>query len=77
MRISPGGGFATREVYSDTDEVLIDAQELIILTRQDLIDHSIIINLAPIEEEDRKPAAVFWRCSRLAGPRFWASCWVG
>ena len=67
-RIATGGGVSTRELYSDTDEVLIDVQRPIILngiddiaTRQDLIDRSIIINLEPIPENKRKPEAEFWQ----------------
>jgi hypothetical protein len=67
-RIATGGGVSTRELYSDTDEVLIDVQRPIILngiddiaTRQDLIDRSIIINLETIADNKRKPEAEFWR----------------
>jgi hypothetical protein len=67
-QIATGGGFTTRELYSDTDEILIDVQRPIILngiddiaTRQDLIDRSIIINLQPIADDKRKPETEFWR----------------
>lgn len=61
-RLSTGGGFGTRELYSDSDEVLIDVQRPIILngidsvgTRQDLLDRSIVINLDPIPDSRRIP----------------------
>src|SRR5215210_2595277 len=67
-RIAIGGGLRTRELYSDTNEVLIDVQRPIILngiddiaTRQDLIDRAIIINLEPIPDNKRKPETEFWR----------------
>jgi hypothetical protein len=74
-RIATGGGFATRELYSDTDEILIDVQRPIILngiddiaTRQDLIDRSLIINLEPIPEDKRKPEAEFWQSFNAKKP---------
>ena len=66
-RLSTGGGFSTRELYSDSDEILIDVQCPIILngiddiaTRQDLLDRSIVINLEPIPDGRRIAEAVFW-----------------
>jgi hypothetical protein len=66
-QIATGAGFSTRELWSDTDEILIDAQRPIILNgiddlaaRQDLIDRSITINLQPIREDKRKPESEFW-----------------
>jgi hypothetical protein len=64
-RLSTGGGFATREPYSDADEVLFDAQRPIILngieelaTRWDLLDRSIMLYLPTIR--DRKAETMFW-----------------
>jgi hypothetical protein len=66
-RIATGGGFATRALYSDSDEVIINVQRPIILngiddiaTRQDLIDRAIIITLPTITEEKRKSEDQFW-----------------
>jgi hypothetical protein len=54
-RLATGGGFATRELYSDLDEVLIDVQRPVILngieelaTRGDLLDRSVILYLPTI-----------------------------
>ncbi len=51
-RIATGGGFSTRELYSDTDEVLIDAQRPLVMngiaelaTRPDLLDRAIPLYL--------------------------------
>ena len=60
-RIASGGGFSTRQLYTDADEVLFDAQRPIvvngiedIVTRADLADRAILLTLAPIPEEKRK-----------------------
>jgi hypothetical protein len=51
-RIATGGGFSTRELYSDTDEVLIDAQRPLVMNgiaelaiRPDLLDRAIPLYL--------------------------------
>jgi hypothetical protein len=67
-RIATGGGFGTRELYTNKDESLIDVQRPTILngiddiaTRQDLIDRSIIINLEFIPDNKRKEEPEFWQ----------------
>jgi hypothetical protein len=66
-RLATGGGFSTRELYTDVDEVLIEVQRPCILngiddicTRQDLMDRALIINLEPISETARRPEAELW-----------------
>jgi hypothetical protein len=61
-RLSTGGGFGTRELYTNTDEVLLDATRPIVLTgiedvatRGDLADRSMPVRLDPIPEECRRP----------------------
>jgi hypothetical protein len=51
-RLATGGGFSTRELYTDSDEVLFDAQRPLILNgieelanRGDLLDRSVILYL--------------------------------
>ena len=63
-RIATGGGYATRQLYSDTDEVLLAVQRPVIITaiedvisRDDLADRSICVTLAPIPEQHRRPDA--------------------
>jgi hypothetical protein len=58
-RLATGGGFAVRQLYTDQDEVLFDAQRPIILNgiedvvdRPDLADRAIFLHLEPIS--DRK-----------------------
>ncbi len=64
-RLSTGGGFATRELYSDTDEVLIDVQRPVVMngiedlaTRGDLLDRSLILYLPRIRQY--RPEDEFW-----------------
>ena len=60
-RISTGGGFSTRELYTDSEEVIIDVRRPQILNgiddvahRADLRDRSLILNLDPIPEHKRR-----------------------
>jgi len=80
-RIATGGGFATRELYSDADEVLIDIQRPIVLngiddiaTRQDLIDRALIVNLDPIPESQRVEESRFWAEFNRARPQILGAC---
>jgi hypothetical protein len=67
-RLSTGGGFGTRELYSDDEEKLFDAMRPIIIngieelaTRGDLLDRSVVIYLSAIDEAKRKPEDEVWR----------------
>ncbi len=67
-RLATGGGFATRELYSDAEEALFDFQRPVLLTgigdlavRGDLVDRSVTFRLPEIGGADRKPEAQFWR----------------
>ena len=60
-RLSTGGGFATRGLYTDDTEVLFDGQRPIAMTsitdvasRSDLADRTAIVNLPAIPEDKRK-----------------------
>lgn len=60
-RLATGGGFSTRELYSDQDEVLFSSTRPIVLngiddiaTRPDLADRSIVPQLSPISDQERK-----------------------
>jgi len=59
-RLSTGGGFAIRELYTNEDEVLFTAKRPIIVngitdvvTRHDLADRAIFISLEPIPDHKR------------------------
>lgn len=75
-RLSTGGGFSTRELYSDADEVLFDAQRPVMMNgieelavRGDLLDRSIIANLPGIPEDRRRSERDFWDAFARARPR--------
>ena len=66
-RLSTGGGFTTRELYTDQDEILFDAMRPSILngiedvvTRSDLADRSIMLTLSPIADDKRRTEAEIW-----------------
>lgn len=67
-RLATGGGFATRELYANDEEILFDAKRPVMLngieelvTRSDLLDRSIILNLSPIQEHQRRAEVDVWR----------------
>jgi hypothetical protein len=67
-RLATGGGFATRELYSDSEEVLFEAMRPVILTgieelatRGDLLDRSIVLYLPSIPDGGRRAEQDFWR----------------
>lgn len=75
-RLSTGGGFATRELYTDGDEKIFDAQRPVILngieelaTRADLADRAILLTLPTIDEVDRVSEAVLLSRFEAARPR--------
>lgn len=75
-RLSTGGGFATRELYQDTDEILIDARRPVIVNgidelaeRDDLRDRAIIVTLPPIPEQARREESKLWRDFETNRPR--------
>jgi hypothetical protein len=60
-RLSTGGGFGTRELYADLEEILFDAMRVIILngivefaSRPDLADRLIVLSLPPIPDDKRR-----------------------
>jgi hypothetical protein len=63
-RLSTGGGFGTRELYENLDEITFDFQRPVMLnsieeiaTRSDLLDRCLITKLPAIDEKCRRPAA--------------------
>ncbi|MDQ6832949.1 MAG: hypothetical protein M3008_06085 [Chloroflexota bacterium] len=74
-RIATGGGLATRELYSDQEETILDAQRPQIVngieelaTRGDLLDRAIILYLPTIPERERRTEAAVWRAFDEAQP---------
>jgi hypothetical protein len=75
-RLATRAGFATRELYSDQDEILFTAQRPVILngitdiaTRGDLLDRSLLVYLPPITEDKRRTEADLWAAFHDAVPR--------
>ena len=75
-RLTSGGAFSTRRLFTDQDEILFAAARPIILngieeviTRPDLADRAILLMLAPIAERRRRPETALWREFELARPR--------
>jgi len=75
-RLSTGGGFSARELYSDSEEVLFEATRPAILngitdvaTRPDFLDRALLVNLPRIPAEERRSEAELWRAFEEARPR--------
>jgi hypothetical protein len=74
-RLVTGGGFATRQLYTDGDEVLFDAMRPIILngiedliTRPDLADRTILLTLDEIPEDRRQEEHDLWSAFEAERP---------
>jgi hypothetical protein len=74
--LATGGGFATRQLYTDADEKLFDAVRPIMLngiedvaTRADLLDRAITLTLPVIPDEERRDEDELWQRFNEARPR--------
>jgi len=74
-RLSTGTGFSTRTLYTDAEEIIFAASRPVILngisqvvTRHDLMDRAIFINLEPIPEERRREEKDLLRQFKTAHP---------
>jgi hypothetical protein len=74
-RLATGAGFAGRELYTDAEEVSIEACRPIILNgipdlaiRPDLADRSICIHLVPVSDKNRCPEAELWKRFEASAP---------
>lgn len=75
-RVSTGGGFGTRQLYTDSDETLFDGTRPVLVNgiaalaqRPDFSDRCMIFELPPIPAEQRRTEDAFWREFRAARPR--------
>ena len=75
-RLSTGGGFATRELYTNRDEVIFDSQRPVLLTsiedvatRSDLLDRCVLIWLPAIPESDRRLETEMLEAFKAVRPR--------
>jgi hypothetical protein len=74
-RLSTGGGFATRELYTDDGEMIFDFQRPLILngiedvvSRADLLDRSLVLHLPRIGEDRRLTESDFTERFERARP---------
>lgn len=74
-RIVTGAGFCARRLYTDADEIILEARRPCVLngigdfvTRGDLIDRALIIRLRPIPETGRRTEAELWEAFRSEHP---------
>jgi hypothetical protein len=75
-RLATGGGISARQLYTDQDEVILEAIRPVILTgitsiatRGDLLDRSILLTLPPVPDDRRRPEAELWARFDTARPR--------
>jgi hypothetical protein len=79
-RLSTGGGFATRELYTDQDEIIFDSQRPVLLTsieevatRSDLLDRCLIVLLSAIPEDKRRAEAELLAAFQMARPKIFGA----
>jgi len=67
-RLATGGGFVTRELHSDRDEIILDACRPIMANgipdlggRPDLGDRALVVTLPRLDDEHRRDEETFWR----------------
>ena len=74
-RLSTGGGYGSRQLHTDLDEVIFDGKRPLSLngitdlaSRPDLADRSIVLTLPAIRTANRKVESAFWREFDIARP---------
>jgi hypothetical protein len=74
-RLSTGGGFSTRMLYENDEEMIFEAQRPVILngieevaTRSDLLDRCLLLNLLQIPDERRQPESELVAAFEIARP---------
>lgn len=75
-RLSTGGGFASRSLYTNAEETILNAQRPVVLTgiedlatRGDLLDRSLVIYLPRIRASERRTERKFWESFAATLPR--------
>lgn len=75
-RLSTGGGLSKRRLYTDQEEIVLDAQRPQILngitefvTRGDLLDRSIVQEQPTIRGASRRSEGDFWRAFEVVRPK--------
>ena len=66
-RLLTGGGFATRELYTNDEETLIEVKRPVLLTgisvlpvRSDLLDRAILLDVPALADDQRQTEQTFW-----------------
>lgn len=79
-RVATGGGFGTRKLHTNSEEVLFNATRPVLLngipdlaSRPDLADRSIIVTLPVLSGKDRKFEAEFWRTFETQLPQMFGT----
>lgn len=67
-KLSTGGGFSTRKLHTDDEEMVFNSMRPIILNgiddiakRPDLLDRALVLNLPAIDQSQRKEEREFWQ----------------
>ncbi|MDP9244149.1 MAG: DUF3854 domain-containing protein, partial [Chloroflexota bacterium] len=75
-RLSTGGGLGKRQLYTDQDEIVLEAQRPLVLTgiteiatRGDLADRAIIVEQLAIADAGRRSEDEFWRAFEEVRPQ--------
>ncbi len=75
-RVATGGGYSTRELYSNDEERIIEVCRPVsingigdIATRSDLLERSVLVKLPVIPPSKRLAEGEFWRLVEAAQPR--------
>jgi hypothetical protein len=83
-RLATGGGFATRQLYTDDEEIIFSAKRPIILngiddiaTRGDLQERSVLVSLPSIPEDERRDENTFWAEFEAVRPRIFGALLSG
>jgi hypothetical protein len=79
-RLATGAGFGTRQLYSDDEEFLVHVARPVILngiggiiTRPDLMDRAIVVDLRSIPDDRRRPEDEFYTALNAARPRLFGA----
>lgn len=79
-RLSTGGGFSARELYSDSEQVLFDQKRPVIvggitevMSRPDLLDRTLLITLPEFPENGRKEEKLLWQEFDEAHPKIFGA----
>jgi hypothetical protein len=75
-RLTTGGAYATRKLYTDGDEAIVQATRAVMLNgieevviRGDLLDRSLLLHLPTLSSTQRREETQFWREFEDARPR--------